>query len=126
VSAEAALGKARASLEAARVLLESGFPANAVTGAYYAAFHASRAALTTAGLRARTHRGVHVLINERLVREGRLPADFARWLALLSDARTSADYDDGVTITPAQAREAIDLADRMVAAANGYVSQSQA
>lgn len=55
---------ARIRLEAATVLLEQGFPADALNRAYYAVFSSAKELLMSRGLGAKTHRGVHTLLHE--------------------------------------------------------------
>ena len=61
----------------ARHVLDAGFPADAVSPAYYAVFHAAEAALAVEGDEPRTHQGVKSLFGLRFARTGRLPAELA-------------------------------------------------
>ncbi len=126
MSPELALAKARRNLDAAAYLLGGGFFAEAVTRAYYAAFHAARGALLAVGVQAKTHRGVHTQVSDRLVREGHLPADASHWLRVLAGARAVADYDDGAALNEAQAHEALDLAVQFVQAVTTLLGQEPA
>jgi len=65
------LAKARGKLRVARELHHRGDSDDAVSRAYYAAFHAAQAALLTEGQRADTHRGVVVLFGLLLVKPGK-------------------------------------------------------
>lgn len=55
---------ARIRLEAATVLVEEGFPSDAVTRTYYAVFSAAKALLRSQGLKAKTHRGTNTLLHK--------------------------------------------------------------
>lgn len=60
---------ARIRREAATVLLENDYPADALTRAYFAVFSAGKALLLSRGLTAKTHRGTHTLIHKHLREE---------------------------------------------------------
>jgi hypothetical protein len=103
------------ALRAAEALLGLGLPNDAVSRAYYAAFHAARALLMTAGLEPKTHRGVMALLNERFVEIGEEQlSSFAR----LQTFRAIADYD-------ARARLSASRASAEVASARSFVERSR-
>ena len=56
------MDKARKKLEAARRILADGLYEDAVSRAYYAMFHASRAMLVPRNMKAKTHPGVAAVI----------------------------------------------------------------
>ena len=87
------LAKARDKARVARELRDRGDWDDAVSRAYYAAFHAAQAALRTEGQRADTHRGVVVLFGLLLVRTGKLDRRWGKFLANLKDDREAGDYD---------------------------------
>ena len=78
---------ARIRLEAATVLLENNYPADALTRAYFAVFSAGKALLHNRGLTAKTHRGTHTLIHKHL----RENVDTAL-LRSLQEEREDCDY----------------------------------
>jgi uncharacterized protein (UPF0332 family) len=57
---KAAFARAREKLAVARHVLAAGYPAGAVSPAYYAAYHAAEAALLVEGDETRTHEGSRV------------------------------------------------------------------
>lgn len=73
----AAFARARQKLAVARHVLAGGYPADAVSPAYYAAFHAAEAALLVEGDEPRSHEGLKSLFGLRFVK--RRPS--ARWPA---------------------------------------------
>jgi uncharacterized protein len=75
------------SLESAEILLTAGKLADAVSRAYYAAFHYARALLLTLGDEARTHAGVERMLHRDLVREGAFDPDVARLFSRLQKFR---------------------------------------
>ncbi len=80
------------ALESADILLNAGKYADAVSRAYYAAYHYARALLLSAGEEPRTHGGLDRLLQRDFVRTGQLEAKDARLLARLMTFRQSADY----------------------------------
>lgn len=82
--AEAELRRARRALEDARSLIATGGAESAASRLYYAAFHATRAALTVRGLHSKTHSGQIALFTETF---GAIPI-----LGKLLRLRTEADY----------------------------------
>jgi uncharacterized protein len=97
---EAALGAD--ALRAADALLELGLANDAVSRAYYAAFHHARALLLMHNLDPKTHRGVIASL-ERVSATGELPSDDVSALARLQTFRGLADYDSSSRITPERA-----------------------
>lgn len=106
--------RARRALEAASLLVEGGFYADAASRVYYAAFYVARDAVRQAGQETHTHKGVHVSFNRLFVQTGRISKDVGHMLRELFRARMDADYDDGDTITKEQALEALGLAHQFV------------
>lgn len=66
------------TLQAAKILLKSGFPNDAASRAYYAAFHAATALLLSKNLSFGSHAGVLRAINLNFVKTGQLPRDLGR------------------------------------------------
>lgn len=114
--AEAALGDD--ALRAAQALLELGLHNDAVSRAYYAAFHYARALLLLEGLEPKTHRGVVSLLMDRYEKPGRLEPGAVSILARLQTFRGLADYD-------ARERIAKDRADAEVAAAELFIERAK-
>ncbi|ASC72996.1 hypothetical protein XM38_039570 [Halomicronema hongdechloris C2206] len=82
--------RAESSLEAARTLLSSGFPNDAASRAYYAAFHAASALLLSRDLTFGSHAGVLRAISLHFVKTGALDKTYGRdlnWLAELRQIR---------------------------------------
>jgi uncharacterized protein (UPF0332 family) len=117
----AAFSRARDKLAAARAVLAAGLPADAVPPAYYACFHVAEAALAVDGDEPRTHEGVKSLFGLRFVRTGRLDPELASILRELKDERESGDYSVFPAITAEDATRAIAMAERFVAAIEGFL-----
>ena len=105
------------TLEAAQILLDAGKLADAVSRAYYGAFHYARALLLMLGEEARTHSGLDRILQRDLVREGLLDPEAARLLARLMTYRFEADYSAEYVFTPSTAREEVSAAHQFVAEA---------
>jgi uncharacterized protein (UPF0332 family) len=111
------------SLESADLLLGAGKLADAVSRAYYAAFHYARALLLTVGEEARTHGGLERLLQRDLVRTGAFDADVAKLLSRLQKFRQDADYTSEFVFSPQGAREEVDAARRFVAEAKTVLAR---
>jgi uncharacterized protein (UPF0332 family) len=116
--------RSRQELEAARLLASRDFPAQAVSRAYYAAFFAAEAALSTLGETRSKHSGVVAAFGKHVVREGGLEEEVGRILRSLFEQRSHADYGDA---TPSQedAKLAIQDAERCVNAVASWLEREQ-
>ena len=120
---EAYLEKARQKLGVARRLRDSGDHDDAVSRAYYAAFHAAKALLTSAGEQPRTHHGAVTLFNLLFVKTGKISKRAGRFFANLKDDRESAD-DELFSFADADtARVAVEEAESIVAEATSYLKR---
>ena len=81
------LQKATSSLEAARVLLENGFPEFAASRAYYAMFYIAEAFLEGEGLSFSKHSAVISAFGQQFARTGRVPIEFHRRLITAEQIR---------------------------------------
>ena len=110
------------SLRSAEVLLREALYADAVSRAYYAAFHYARALLLTIGEEPITHAGVERLLHRDLVRNGTLAPDVARILGRLMKNRLDADYTSEVVFTHEAAQQEVDAARRFVEVASAQLA----
>lgn len=104
------------ALAAARVLQQAGLHADAISRAYYAAFHHARALLLQQGVEPLSHGGVERLLHRDLVRTGKLDADVARLLSRLMKYRHDADYTADFAFTATGAAEELQAAESFIAA----------
>jgi hypothetical protein len=102
------------ALASARILADAGEAADAVSRAYYGAFHYARALLLTEGVEARRHGGLDRLVQRDFVRTGALSAEVAAELTRLQAMRQRADYSAEHVFTEPMARDAIAGAERFV------------
>lgn len=109
------LERARTSHREARILAEAHLPHGAASRAYFAVFHAARALLYSAGIEARTHRGVLTAVSEHFVKPGILSPRHARLLSRMQRDREDADYLAGAVFTDEDAGEALATAEAFLA-----------
>lgn len=114
--------KARAKLTAAEALLKIGQYDDAVSRAYYAAYHSASACLLTEGQKAETHRGVLTLFSLLFVKSGKIEKAFGRCLSNLKDDRETGDYEVFSTIDVETAKNALQEARDFVAAVDRYLA----
>ena len=88
------LTRSRQEIEAARLLADAGFGAQAVSRAYYAAFYAAEEALGSSGESRSEHSGVIAAFGKVVVRDGGLDEELGRFLRSLFEQRNVADYGD--------------------------------
>jgi uncharacterized protein (UPF0332 family) len=91
--------------------------ADAVSRAYYGAFHYARALLLMLGEEAISHAGVERLLHRDLVRPGRLDPDVARLFGRLQKLRLDADYTSEFVFSPGGAAEEVGAARTFVGVA---------
>jgi len=125
-NADLALKKARAALTAAQALLALSLWDDAVSRAYYAAFHAAQALLVSRGLEARSHAGLGALLWEHFVRPGVVSKSLGRDLSSLQKFREDADYDLNQRFDDESARAEVDKASRVVAEIEAHLHQPDA
>ena len=120
---EGYLTKAEGKLRAAQVLLRSRNYDDAVSRAYYAAFHAAQAVLLTEGLTVETHQGLVNLFGLHFVKVGKIDRKFGKFLANLKDDRENGDYEIYSAIDEASSRLALKEAKEFVQAMKSYLKK---
>jgi hypothetical protein len=116
------LSRAEAKLRAARLLAGAGEVDDAISRAYYAAFHAAQAALLALGHSARSHEGVVTLFGLHLIETGRLDRRLGRGLHRLRGDRESGDYATATFFAAEDASEAIRSAEEILGAVRAWLS----
>jgi uncharacterized protein (UPF0332 family) len=106
------LERATSTLQAAKVLLASGFPNDAASRAYYAAFHSATALLLAEGLSFSSHTGVLRAVSLNFVKSGKLSPDYGRNLNWLAELRQVADYGELRNVSTTDAEKAVATAER--------------
>jgi uncharacterized protein (UPF0332 family) len=115
------LERAAASMQASDALQRLGLHADAVSRAYYAAFHALRALLLSRGVEPRSHSAAIHLFNVELVRTGRFDSSWNRLLGGLQRTRELADYDAAVMFSAEDAEAEVEAARRFLEAARAFL-----
>lgn len=106
--------KARAKLGVARHLLAEGEFDGAVSPAYYAIFHAARAALIAKGINPITHKGVKSMFALHFIRPGLVEKEYQEVLADAKELREDSDYEEEVIITQKDAEKVVADAQRFI------------
>ena len=114
---------ARDSLEAARVLLDSGYPDYAASRAYYAMFDAAEAFLEGKGLWYSKHSAVVSAFGKEFAATGLVPTDYHRSLKRAEELRHVADYGPRKFVEPDKAREQIERAERFLDLARQMIGE---
>lgn len=112
------MAKALQAIISARALRDLGDADGSCNRAYYAMFDGVRAVLLTTGsevLSVKTHRGVHALFHDRIVRTGQVSEEVGRFLRRAEALRYDADYS-GETVSLEIARDMISQAEIFVTA----------
>jgi uncharacterized protein (UPF0332 family) len=123
-TAELPLGRGRQELKAAEALLEAGFPAQAVSHAYLAGFHAASAALALLGEVPATSSGVISAFGRHVVGENGIDHETARALRRLYEDRN--DIENGLVEAPAEeARSAVADAARFLEATASWIGRRE-
>ena len=115
------LARGQQSLDAAAALIAAGLHADAVSRAYYGAYHHLRALLYSRGLEPRSHAGALHLLNVEFIRPGLLPSANNRLLSGLQRSRELADYDPAVVFSAEDATAALDDARAFAAQVRGMI-----
>ena len=106
-SIRALLQKVEQALDDDEYLVDDERAEAAVNRAYYAAYHAARAALLTEGEAPNTHAGVLSRFSYHFIRTGRISEDVGRVLARAETDRNRADYDAFSDFSPETADDLV-------------------
>ncbi|GAB4479378.1 MAG: HEPN domain-containing protein [Burkholderiaceae bacterium] len=120
--AQRELDEAAREWAAAQLLAQQGFFRQAVTRAYFAAFHAAQGLLSAHGLQAATHEGVQRLIGLHFVMTGLMPKEAGRALSALLARRHEADYRLVVDVDESTWKAARSEAQTVAAAIGGHLA----
>lgn len=118
---ERRLARSHEELEAARLLADRGFDAQAVSRAYYAAFYAASEALLALGESRSKHSGVIAAFISLVVKREGVEEEIGRALRSLFEQRSVADYGDD-SVSSERADDALEQASKVVAAVERWLS----
>lgn len=116
------LSRAHQELAVGRVLIADGFPAQAVSRAYYAAFYAAETALLVLGEARSKHSGVISAFHRLVVHGEGLDPDTGRLLQSLFTRRGQADYS-AQPVPEQEAPDALADAARVVSAVEDWIAR---
>ena len=116
--------KAQEACRAAQVLLREHFPADAISRAYYAAFHAGKALLLSDGLEVKSHEGLGRLFSLHFVKSGRFDVRFSRILSKSQKHREEADYSAEYVFTEEDARCRLQEVSEFLQAAEAFLKKA--
>lgn len=120
---QANLKRAEESIEAANLLLESGFADFAASRAYYAVFYAATALLLNEEQEFSKHSGVIAAIHRQFIRTEKLPKEFGRIINWLFELRSIGDYGETQRVPPEEADAAIQAASQFLDAVKTLLAQ---
>jgi len=116
--AKSEMTRSHDALDAAELLFKAHMLESAVARAYYAVFHAARAALATRKQAAKTHSGILRAFGKELVKTGCIEAEYARIFSAEQEDREFCDYDASFKIPR-------DTAELRIQEAHEFVSRIQ-
>jgi hypothetical protein len=116
---------ARDALKVAEAAVGLGIGRDAMSRAYYAAFHAARALLLLEGFEARTHGGLVAMVGQHLVRTGKLDTRFNLVLTRLQAYRQASDYAYAFDMEIGDVAHEIEAARALVELAAARVAASE-
>ena len=108
------LAQANDSLDAAKVLLDNGYPGFSASRAYYAMFYAAEALLEKDGLAFSSHAAVIAEFGRRYAKTDVLPRELHRHLIEAQELRHAGDYGTRGGVEPEDAQEQMDRASRFI------------
>jgi hypothetical protein len=118
------LARSRREIEAARLLADGDFAAQAISRAYYAAFYAAEEALGSLGESRSKHSGVVAAFGKLVVEEGGLDERTGRILRSLFEQRKSADLGE-VEVSRQDAEVAIGDAEHFVTSLESWLARRE-
>ena len=117
------LERAKEKLKSANDLLRLHDYGDAVSRAYYCAFHSAQAILLTESLSAKTHSGLVNLFGLHFVKTGKFDKKFGKMLSNLKDDRENGDYEVYSCIDEDVAKECVKEAKQFFEEANKYLAK---
>lgn len=115
------IAKAEEKLVTAKNLLRDGAYDDAVSRAYYSAFHAASAVLLSEGLVADTHSGLVNLFGLHFIKSGKFDKKLGKYLSNLKEDRESGDYEIFSAIDQEEAEVAVKEAEVFVGEMKKYL-----
>lgn len=120
------LARARKSLRAAETLLDHELYEDAISRAYYAVFHASKAALATVDIFPDSHQSVRRMFGLHLVKAKVIEREYATILTAEQEDRELSDYDVAIAIEKDRANQRVNDARRFLDRIEHHLNTVQA
>jgi uncharacterized protein (UPF0332 family) len=121
--ARAHLEKAVEGLRAAEKLFQDGYYEDAVSRAYYAMYHAARAALSIVNVFPKTHEGVVAEFGRKFVLTGIFEKELGKNLAHAKAARETYEYTIATTVLKPEAEAILRNAQDFVKTVKKYLEK---
>ncbi|MBM4065014.1 MAG: HEPN domain-containing protein [Planctomycetes bacterium] len=106
--------RATEELKVAKLLHENSFYYKSVTSAYYAVYHAAKAALLLDGIAPQSHEGIERMFSLYYVKPGKIGAHIGKIIGRLMKLRSEADYYPETPFNSDDSSEAIEKAEIFV------------
>jgi uncharacterized protein (UPF0332 family) len=101
-------------LKSAKVLQENELYFKSIVSAYYAVYHAAKAALLLKGVIPQSHEGIERMFSLYYVKTKEIEVDIGRIIGRLMKLREEADYYPESTFSLKDSSEALEMANRFV------------
>ena len=115
--------KAKESLNAAKDLLESGYPDFSASRSYYAMFYTAEAMLLTKNLYFSKHKAVISAIGKEFVKTGLIPSHLHRYITDAFDIRQVGDYGPVGSVEKEKARILVENTKEFIESVVGYLKR---
>lgn len=122
-TAKAHLEKAFERLKVAEKLFHDGDYEDAISRAYYAMYHAARAALSTMNIHPKTYEGVVSEFGRKFVLTGIFPKELGKNLADAKAARETYEYSVTAIVDKSEAETIISNAQQFVSTIEKYLKK---
>lgn len=109
----------------AKIMVEQNRWKAAVSRAYYAMFHAAKAALLSIEETVYTHQGVNIQFSKHFVRTGIFEKSFVKSFSKMLDTRQKADYEIGFRANETDAQHAVSEAENFYNQINSYLNNKK-
>jgi uncharacterized protein (UPF0332 family) len=120
---QALLDRAEDSHQAARVLLDSGFPNYSAAQSYFTMFYLIEVLLYSKGLRFSSHSAVMAAYGKEFAKTQILDPKFHRRIIIAERRRETGHYGGENSVTDEEARESLEWAEEFVQAVKEYLGK---
>lgn len=117
------LDRALEDLQSAQKLFTDGHFRAANNRAYYAIFHAIRAALALKRVDSSKHSGVIAEFRRLFIKEGLLPVEISQMIGSAFTIRNASDYDDMFIASKSETKEQIENANYVYEQVKKYIDK---